>query len=251
MNIKNGTFMLPSYTIRTLATAVRKQGWAYLSGLEFKETLTLDDNMWFSFAKYWESLGSDNYMGDKGTYRYRRYSEFESPNPREKLQLLPHGPYMQPLSINNLNGDIERNFLPLEVGFIEHPFFNALISTLISIFSHASGSEGKWNIRLHPYRIIATQTEQGKPTPEGLHRDGVDFIVVMMIDRNKINGGVTRITDNFGRTLHELTLSKPFDLIIADDNRVMHEVSPISCSDATGSGHRDVLVIAFTRVRSQ
>ena len=35
----------------------------------------------------------------------------------------------------------------------------------------------------------------GKPTPEGVHRDGVDFVIVVMIKRVNIDSGATTIYD--------------------------------------------------------
>jgi hypothetical protein len=43
-------------------------------------------------------------------------------------------------------------------------------------------------------------------------------------------------------------LTNPFDLVIADDARTLHDVSPIEASDNDALGTRDVLVIAFTKL---
>ena len=37
--------------------------------------------------------------------------------------------------------------------------------------------------------------EAGQPTPEGMHRDGVDWVLVLMVRRENIKSGETTIYD--------------------------------------------------------
>ena len=87
----------------------------------------------------------------------------------------------------------------------------------------------------------------GLPTPEGLHRDGVDRVLVQLVARHNVIGGVTRITDQAGGTLDRTTLTAPGDLYLLDDRRVLHEVSPVRPADPARPGWRDVLVVTFRR----
>ena len=137
--------------------------------------------------------------------------------------------------------------VPLEDGFVEHPFFHALLAGMVRIFDGESGARCEWNIRLHPYRIVTNELEQGKPTPEGRHRDGVDFIIMMLVRRAGVSGGVTRVSDREDRTLIEVMLSQGLDIIVADDRQVFHEVTPIDCAKEGEEGYRDALIVAFTR----
>jgi hypothetical protein len=105
----------------------------------------------------------------------------------------------------------------------------------------------RWNVRLHPYRIRADLGSAGLPTPEGLHRDGVDFVVTWMIRRHNVDGGTTVVTDVRRRPLWQRTLDAPMDLLIGDDNRTMHAVTPITPRDPHAPAFRDVLVVAFTK----
>ena len=38
-----------------------------------------------------------------------------------------------------------------------------------------------WHIECHQFRIEARQDAAGQPTPEGVHRDGVDCVLVLMV----------------------------------------------------------------------
>lgn len=203
-----------------------------------------------SFASHWPRLTPDRYMGDGGTYRFRRYGAFDS-QPGSARQLLPHGPYQQPKYINGLNGlngDVNRMFDPLEPSFVAHSTLNRLLDWLTTLYDQCEDGRQRWNIRLHPYRVLARQNEKGNPTPEGLHRDGVDYIVSMMVSRRNVEGGETTITDNDSQVLWQRTLQNPLDIVIGKDAHTMHAVSPVSPIDISKEAYRDVLVIAFTKV---
>ena len=100
-----------------------------------------------SFADHWPRLTLDQHMGDGGTYRYRRYGEFDAPSNAPRRQM-PHGPYEQPTYINGLNGGVSRRFDPLEPSFVADPVVNRLLDWLTRLCDQCEGSPQHWNIRL-------------------------------------------------------------------------------------------------------
>lgn len=202
---------------------------------------------WTAFADCWNQLALDKYMGDSGIYRYRRYGIFLYHASDARLEIQAHSPYSQPSYVNQLNGGIERHFEPLEMKFINNSFLQGLLIWCAKTFNLSSSFAGDWDIKLHPYRILAMESEMGYPTPEGLHRDGVDYILTLMVQRHNIAGGETTITNELGKSLWQQALLEPLDIVIADDARTKHAVSPIKRFNPTQDGHRDVLVAAFTR----
>jgi len=116
------------------------------------------------------------------------------------------------------------------------------------VFDITQSRGGPWNIRVHPYRIYAEHDAPGKPTPEGLHRDGVDFIVTLFIRRQNVFGGRSEVTDTTGELMFAHTLDTPLDLLVADDAATLHQVTPIERVIANQIAYRDVLVIAYTRI---
>ena len=98
---------------------------------------------------------------------------------------------------------------------------------------------------MHQFRIEARTGEHGQPTPEGLHRDGVDYVLVLLVDRRNIASGVTRIHALDGRTLGRFTLTEPLDAAIVDDRRVAHGVTPVEPLEPGKPAYRDVLVVTF------
>ena len=201
-----------------------------------------------SFSSHWSHLVLDEYMADGGLYRYRRYGQFSVNALTGSIDLLPHEGYMQPSYINSLNGDVLRYFEPLEKTFVESKILHELLRFLTQVYSGVLKQVVNWNIRLHPYRILASDKVSGLPTPEGLHRDGVTFIASLLINRVNIEGGTTTITDSNKRILDQFQLTAPFDLMMSDDSKTMHEVSSVkSNTNSVDESYRDVLVIAFTK----
>lgn len=201
---------------------------------------------WADFASHWDRLTLDRHMADGGTYRFRRYGQFDT-GPENQWIWLPHAAYEQPRYVNALNGGVKRYFDPLEDSFVAHSVLQALLRVLLDIVEGVDQRSSSWNVRLHPYRIMANSKERGHPTPEGLHRDGVDYIVSMMVRRQNIQGGITQITDANRQPLTTVTLNEPMQTMIADDSCTMHGVSAIRPANPQTAAFRDVLVVAFTR----
>lgn len=203
---------------------------------------------WQDFCDTWDNLLLDQYMNDGGSYRYRRYSAFEFDLGKQKINQLEHTPYQQSLCINSLNGGIQRNYEPLEKKFTENLIFQKIIhgfSFLISSFT----THTKFNIKIHPYRIIATEGTLGEPAPEGLHQDGVDYVIAFMIKRVNIIGGESYIADTNKNIIKKTTLKKPGDFILTDDHQLFHGVSSVCVENKHKAfSYRDVLVIAYSLV---
>jgi hypothetical protein len=97
-------------------------------------------------------------------------------------------------------------------------------------------------VEAHQFRID-TAEGIGRPTPEGAHRDGVDFVAVLLISRHHIKGGETRIFEADGPNGKRFTMLEPWTLLLMDDAAVIHESTPIQ---PTGpDGHRDTLVLTW------
>ena len=74
-----------------------------------------------------------------------------------------------------------------------------------------------WDIQVHQFRIEARSGAAGQPTPEGMHRDGVDYVLVLLVGRRNIQSGVTSIEGTDGRNLGSFTLAEPCDAAWVDD----------------------------------
>ncbi len=102
-------------------------------------------------------------MADGGTYRFRRYGQFDVETSTGTLTALPHAPYLQESTINPLNGGVERHFDPLTEEFAADPLLRSLLLTMAALFTAVDGTTD-WNIKLHPYMDGA----QGDTPRQGL-----------------------------------------------------------------------------------
>jgi hypothetical protein len=89
--------------------------------------------------------------------------------------------------------------------------------------------------------------DHGQPTPEGLHRDGVDWVLVLLVRRQNVASGETSIHDLARKHLGSFTLAQPLEAALVDDDRVYHGVTAVTPIDAAAPAYRDVLVATFRR----
>ena len=224
-------------------------GFVAVEALQFRalvgEAVLVD---WPAFARSWDRLETDHYMADGGRFRRRRYARFRAA--RGAITREPHGPHFQSRDYNALNGGIDRWFEPVTEAIATHPITGRLLERCLEVFTRAASADSTltaWNIEMHQFRIEPSLREVGKPTPEGMHRDGVDWVFVGLISRTGVAGGVTGIGDAAGRPLGAFTLSDPLDAVFLDDHRVRHGVTPIEILAPDRPAHRDVLVLTFRK----
>ena len=199
---------------------------------------------WTAFANSWNDLGLDGFMADGGRYRRRRFAAFDAA-PGEVVRK-PHQPHYQSRDYNALNGGVQRWFEPVTDAIADHPVTRAVIAQGLAIFHPITPQPpASWHVELHQFRIEARAGEAGLPTPEGAHRDGVDWVIVMLVDRVNVLSGVTDIYAPGGKRLGSFTLTAPADMVLLDDLRVLHGVTAIRPEDPARPALRDVLVVTF------
>jgi len=199
---------------------------------------------WDGFAASWNDLGLDTFMADGGRYRRRRFAAFAA-LPGD-VRRKPHQPHWQSRDYNPLNGGVQRWFEPVTDAIAEHPVTQGVIRAGLDLFHELSGAPTwPWHVELHQFRIEARVGEPGQPTPEGAHRDGVDWVIVMLVDRQNVDSGVTDIFAPDGTSLGSFVLTAPGDAVFLNDHRVLHGVTPIRPHDPDQRALRDVLVVTF------
>jgi hypothetical protein len=202
---------------------------------------------WDAFAASWDDLALDTYMADRGRYRKRRHAVFAATADGATVRET-HQPHFQSLEYNPLHGDIERWFAPILPDIGEGPSLRTILAFCRTLFGALAPATRAWRIELHQFRIEARPGEEGRPTPEGAHRDGVDYVLVLLIRRRNIAEGTTTIQSaEDRRLLGSFTLTEPFDAALVDDARVYHGVTPVEPLDPALPAYRDVLVVTFRK----
>jgi hypothetical protein len=203
------------------------------------------NSIWKHFAESWNRLGIDRYMADGGRYRRRRHAALAITP--DAIMRKPHQPHFQSRDYNELNGDVQRWFEPMEDAIVDSPMMQRLLRGATLCFEGAGETAvpAHWHVELHQFRIEASALNLGRPTPEGMHRDGVDWVLVMLIDRSNVDEGVTEIQIAGRPEIDRFTLAAPGDAVLLDDHRVMHGVTPIRPIDMDMPAYRDVFVATW------
>ena len=229
----------------SLQSSIARDGFAFVPGGDMREILASVGSLadWRPFVESWNDLEVDTYMADGGRYRRRRHAAYESTP--DAIRRKAHQPHIQAPEYNPLHGGIARWFEPIPAEVGDGATMRTILMFCRSLFGRLAPTRSSWHVEAHQFRIEARTGEQGQPTPEGIHRDGVEYVLVLLINRRNITSGVTAIHALDGRPLGHFTLTDPFDAALVDDRRVAHGVTPVEPIDSALPAHRDVLVVTF------
>lgn len=199
---------------------------------------------WDAFAASWAGMPYDAYVKD-GRDRRRRHAVYAADAAGIVRQ--PPQPHWQSREYNPLYGDLARWFGPIEPAIGDGATMHAVLRFCAAVFGALEPQVRHWRVEVHQFRIEAQAGAPGRPTPEGVHRDGVDYVLVLMVRRENIASGTTTIHAPDGHALGAFTLSAPLDAMLLDDRRVFHGVTPVEALDPDAPAYRDVLVVTFRR----
>ena len=218
-----------------------RAGYAFLSATAAATALDVQVPHLDALRDTWSRLPRDPYLRDGGRYRSRRHSCFVQDLAPAAFSPVPRRPHWQSTSYNALHGGLERWFEPIEAQVTRADVWTQLITSIGAVFAQVKSVE-RWFIEAHQFRID-TESGIGRPTPEGAHRDGVDFVAVILVQRHGIRGGETRVFDTAGSSGVRFTMTEPWSTLLMDDARVVHETTPIQPAEVPG--FRDTLVLTY------
>jgi hypothetical protein len=232
--------LLPPLTpLKDLSQSLRDDGFAIISAQDVAQIAGVNLEQLLQLNQFWEKLPRDPYLKDGGRYRFRRHSSFEMKD--QSLTMVPHRAHWQSVNYNALHGGIERWFEPSQPELTSDPAWRSLLLGLARVLNSVK-HVNTWFTEAHQFRIDTTDGI-GRPTPEGAHRDGVDFVAVFLLNRVGIKGGETRIFDAGGSTGLRFTLTQPWSVLLMNDEKMIHESTPIQPLGL--HGYRDTLVLTF------
>jgi hypothetical protein len=233
-----------------LAGRLRADGFAFVPAARMRAALEARGPLadWDAFAASWDDLALDTYMADRGRYRRRRHAVYHL-GADGALARLPHRPHYQSLDYNPLNGGVERWFEPVPPGLGEGSSIKSIFAACFAVFGAVEDPPADgWSCELHQFRIEALPGAPGQPTPEGMHRDGVDHVLVLLVRRTNVRSGTTLIGVPGQPLAGSFTLVEPFDAAWVEDRRVHHGVTAVEAMDPALPAWRDVLVVTLRRM---
>jgi len=233
------TLQPPLTEASELTAKIKNQGFAVLSAQSVAQLSGASIEALQSLEGTWDHLAPDQYLKDGGRYRYRRHGSYEIHD--EQISAVSHRAHWQPLSYNALHGGMHRWFEPVETQVAASSAWQALLRFLGRVATEMHGAQ-TWFAEAHQFRID-TADGIGRPTPEGAHRDGVHLVAVFLVGRHHIKGGETRVFDMTTPFGQRFTLTQPWSVLLLDDERVIHETTPIQPEGE--NGWRDTLVVTL------
>lgn len=183
----------------------------------------------------------DEYMGH-GT-RYKRFSQYRlRPVPQADkgwtFELLPHRDYTAFKKFNPVGGGMRRTYGSIEVDF----------TPLIEFGADALGLDRSedWQINVHQNRSRADADRPAPLTPEGIHHDGHEFVMIAVLRKVNVAGAETR--------LWKPNADEPFwrgilderQAVLLDDRAIAHDVTEVLSANGHPA-HRDIFITAFSR----
>lgn len=193
-----------------------------------------------SILDSYEDIELDPYMAH-GT-RYKRFSQYRLHHAHEggwNFELLPHRAYSAFKKFNHIAGGILREYRPIAVDFV--PTIKHIVDTHSFLDTSVD-----WQINVHQNRSKTTPETPADLTPEGIHQDGHEYVIISVLKRTNVTGGEMRLWPSPDQTpVWRGTLSAG-DAAILDDRRLFHDVTPVTPASGD-AGTRDILIVSFSR----
>ncbi|MGW7406410.1 2OG-Fe dioxygenase family protein [Streptomyces sp. NPDC054833] len=188
----------------------------------------------------YEDLPVDAHMGH-GT-RYKKFSQYRLSAARDgagwDFERLPHRDYTAYRKFNPVGGGKRRTYLPVAVDF----------TPLIDAGARSLGLDRgeDWQINLHQNRTCAAPGRPGPLTPEGVHHDGHEFVMIGVLRRERVGGGETRLWRPDAPQPFWTGVIRPGQAVLLDDRAIAHDVTDVLAA-GDEPGHRDIFIVAFSR----
>ena len=202
---------------------------------------------WLSLTIDYADLPADEYLPGGARYRFRRYGRFRFSPSDGALSRLPHEDYFPSAEINRVTGGIIRKFAPLLDTTFSNCFLHELIRFDFAQFpiEDAAQLREDWEVHAHLIRVTADRSEQGHPTPEGIHRDGAYFVTVHLAELVNARGGAVSIYDDDRRLLTTFRLENVLDSYLFDDRMLWHAAEAIFPAAPEHGAIRSILTFDY------
>ena len=201
---------------------------------------------WLSLSIDYADLPCDEFSPGDSKYRFRRYGRFRFLPASGELTPLPHVEYFQSAEINQVTGGYVRKFAPMLDSTFSNLFLRELIRFDFDLFpASLEQRQSIWEVQVHLIRVTAGAAEQGHPTPEGVHRDGAEYVSVHLAELLNAWGGDVSIYDDDRQLVSSFRLTNIMDSYLYHDAILWQQASPILPIDDLHQALRSILAFDY------
>lgn len=143
----------------------------------------------------------------------------------------------------------ERSFKELPKAMQTKELTQLLCAISQRLHDQLTSKPAKFNIVVHHTIVFCYPDMHGSNAPEGIHQDGIDFIIsAFVLERKNILGGKSIIYGKDKKTpIFQGTLMPGQGILQPDKNsELWHSVTPIECDSGDNIGYRSTLGFDIT-----
>ena len=200
------------------------------------------------FKKSFNNLSKDKYHVENKNMEYptrlRKYCNYDVhiDHPENKIEI-----------IHNTNTSFEQNVKDDRKNIrnfdIIDDYYNPMLLQIMKLsISHTYSFQKieKLNVSVHQVRQMVYPNISSHNSPEGIHRDGADYIIsAFVVDRYNVKDGISKIYDHDKNEIYQTILNEN-EYIFQNDTDLYHYITPIKyCNENNldNYGYRDIIGI--------
>ncbi|QCL95760.1 2OG-Fe dioxygenase family protein [Agrobacterium tumefaciens] len=229
-----------------LAMFSKKPTFVYVNGNTFdhdaRETSASRDHI--EIQNEFDQVEIDKYMKNGETYRLRRLTKYVADTKTRSFEALENQIFFQGYDLNSYGSGIKREYPQLSPSLVNNQVLQRLSFACLDAIQPLH-KETKWTVGVHFIRTVCTTDEMAKPSPDGAHQDGHDYLSISLIKRENIEGGATNILDINKNVVSDFLLENYLQTVLVNDKTMYHDALPIRRVDPNKNGIRDVIIIDY------
>ena len=146
--------------------------------------------------------------------------------------------------IGNINFYQSQNYNNIDFTILKDDCFKFLVNNFVEVINNNNKIELVSYILVRQIRVYAENKNINLPREE-IHQEGYNIFGIACITRRNITGGINLIYNSSKELLHSVQLGEG-EMLILNDNKLYHNITPINLDKSDKDGYQDILV--FTTI---